>query len=197
MRWFSADLHFYHDRANKFGKRPWTNVEDMNRGIIDNFKSVIKPKDELWILGDFAYKDKKGEVGPIFHELAKGLSGIHLVIGNHDSKYVLSLPWTSVQHYKAIHEDGENVIMSHYPSRSWNKMFNGSYHLFGHEHGNIKDYSHFNNNIGKGGSCDVGVDSWDWKPVSFAQIKERIINTGVKNPDLFNDDGSDRTQKRT
>jgi calcineurin-like phosphoesterase family protein len=196
MRWFTADTHFYHEKVMHFGKRPWTTMDEMHEGLIKRWNERVGNKDECWVLGDFAFRNKVGDdLGAIFHRL-NGKK--HLIVGNHDNKAVLELPWTSVDNYKEISVDGSNVIMSHYPMRSWNKMFHGSYHLYGHEHSNVRDYSHHNSNVGKGGSCDVGSDCWEWYPVSFPEIVDRIIKTGVANPDLLHKvTGADRTRKKT
>lgn len=58
---------------------------------------------------------------------------------------------------------GYEVFLSHYPHRSWNKKFHGSIHVYGHVHGALPDHDR---------STDVGVDCWDFKPVSLEQILE-------------------------
>jgi len=56
--------------------------------------------------------------------------------------------------------------MYHYPLRSWNRAFHGSWSLFGHCHGTLWP---------QGSSIDVGVDSWEMKPVHFDQIYDAIV----------------------
>jgi calcineurin-like phosphoesterase family protein len=59
------------------------------------------------------------------------------------------------------------IVLSHYSFRVWDKRHYGSWNLYGHSHGSLPD-----DPDSKG--LDVGVDCWDWKPVSFTQIKERM-----------------------
>jgi calcineurin-like phosphoesterase family protein len=195
MRWFTADTHYFHESVIQFGKRPWPNLDEMHEGLIANWNSRVRPKDEVWVIGDFAFRNKKGDgIAAIFHRL-NGKK--HLIDGNHDNKDVFELPWTWRGPYREMHEEGHNLILSHYPMRSWNKMYRGSYHFYGHEHGNVVNYSHHHNAVGKGGSCDVGSDCFNWHPVSFQEAIERIQTTGVRNPDLWRADGTDRTIRRS
>jgi calcineurin-like phosphoesterase family protein len=52
--------------------------------------------------------------------------------------------------------------------RTWNKRHHGAIHLYGHSHGTLP---------GDAQSCDVGVDCWDFYPVSLAQIKARLAES--------------------
>lgn len=57
------------------------------------------------------------------------------------------------------------VVLSHYPMRAWNKSHHGSLNLFGHVHCRKYDTSQ---------SVDVGVDSWDFYPITLDQAMERM-----------------------
>ncbi|CAM6054964.1 unnamed protein product [Sphagnum tenellum] len=136
----------------------------MNDALLQRWNEVVKPKDTIWVLGDFTFRHAKGSVLPFYSQL----NGVkHLVRGNHDNAEVLGLPWESVSDYKELNIDGKKLVLSHYPMRSWNGMYRGSIHLYGHEHGNLED---FNN------CCDVGVDSWNFYPTSLPQVLDRIGN---------------------
>ena len=101
--------------------------------------------------------------------LGMGLSICRRIIGNHDGKATLALPWASQQMYRelTIVEDGikTKLVLFHYPIDSWNRYHHGTLHLHGHTHGNLAD---------KPGRCDVGVDKWSMQPVTLPQIKERL-----------------------
>jgi calcineurin-like phosphoesterase family protein len=73
----------------------------------------------------------------------------------------VSLPWTSTQPYAEIEVGGDLVVLFHYAMRVWNRSHRGAWHLFGHSHGQLQP---------EGRSCDVGVDCWDFKPVSLEKI---------------------------
>jgi calcineurin-like phosphoesterase family protein len=49
--------------------------------------------------------------------------------------------------------------------RVWNKSHYGSIMLHGHSHGSLP---------GTNQSLDVGVDCWDYTPVTLEQIKRRL-----------------------
>ena len=48
--------------------------------------------------------------------------------------------------------------------RSWPGLFRGTRHLFGHTHATLPGTSQ---------SCDIGVDAWDFAPVSVDEIIAR------------------------
>ena len=61
-------------------------------------------------------------------------------------------------------KDGEyDVVLSHYPMYEWPKWHKGAIHLHGHTHQNI-------GRSFRPRAFDVGVDGWDYKPVSLNKI---------------------------
>lgn len=62
-----------------------------------------------------------------------------------------------------IKHDGRKIVLCHYPLESWDSCLYGSIHLHGHCHHNLPpDPDKLRQ--------DVGVDGWDWSPVSAAAI---------------------------
>ena len=55
MLWFTSDTHFGHANVLGFTDRPWSGIEAMNRGIINNINARVMPGDELYVLGDFSF----------------------------------------------------------------------------------------------------------------------------------------------
>ena len=158
---FTADNHWGHRRIIELSKRPFTSLEEMNEVMIERWNATVTPADTVYHLGDLAFRNTPGLLTSIFPRL----NGIkHLCPGNHDDAEVLALPWVSVAKYREIKLGGRKVVLGHYPFRSWNGMYAGAVNLYGHEHGNILDYSN---------AMDVGVDKWDFRPVSWEQIVER------------------------
>jgi calcineurin-like phosphoesterase family protein len=47
----------------------------------------------------------------------------------------------------------------------WNASHHGALHFYGHSHGNLP---------GDSQSLDVGVDCWDFRPASLAEIRARL-----------------------
>lgn len=157
---FISDTHFWHKKIIEFCARPFISVDEMNKKMVDNWNSVVNKGDTVYHLGDFSmgYPKKSDDLLNLFNSL----NGQKVLIkGNHDDKQVLSLPWAFIKETYGLKHNGKYVWLSHYPHRSWNMSYHGSYHLYGHVHGTTMPW---------GWSCDVGVDSWDFTPVSFEQI---------------------------
>ena len=66
---------------------------------------------------------------------------------------------------------GQDIIMCHYPLGSWRKLKQNSWNLHGHCHGNYEIYNPFSKNLPQ---LDVGVDSHNFYPLSFDELKEKI-----------------------
>ena len=60
MKFYTSDLHLGHEQIIYFDDRPFTNVEVMNKVIIDNWNSVVNNNDDVYILGDFAWRNDIG-----------------------------------------------------------------------------------------------------------------------------------------
>lgn len=181
---FTSDPHFFHESIIRLCHRPFKSVHEMNETLIEKSNSVVGKDDILYILGDFAYW--KGISFEQIKDIFNRLNGEkHLIIGNHDNQMILSLPWKSKNNRvklkltydgyildKNINDErkGEATIpwiLDHYSIRSWEGAFHGSWHIYGHTHNSIQ---------GVGRSTDVGVDSWNYLPVSVEQIRERVFS---------------------
>lgn len=161
--WYSADLHFGHNRIIEFCNRPFASVAEMNAQIIGNFQNLISPEDNLWILGDlaFARSGNESQLAAWFHALP---GRKHLIIGNHDDEAIVSLPWHTVEYMAEIEDNGQMLTLCHYPMVTWNRARRGALQLFGHVHDQWK---------GSRNSINVGVDQWDFKPVRIEDIQRR------------------------
>ena len=56
MVYFTSDLHLGHRNIISLQYRPFESVEEMDRALIDNFNSVVKKNDTVFILGDICYQ---------------------------------------------------------------------------------------------------------------------------------------------
>jgi calcineurin-like phosphoesterase family protein len=160
---FTADLHLGHANIISYCSRPFASVDEMNQTLIDNWNAVVGPSDTVWVIGDFAFMraDPK-TLRRLFSQL-KGSK--HLICGNHDGRSVRELPWSSGRDYAEIVVDKTRVVLSHYSMRTWNGMRHGAVQLYGHSHGQLP---------GTRQCLDVGVDCWDFRPVTWPQIVERL-----------------------
>jgi calcineurin-like phosphoesterase family protein len=168
---FTSDQHFGHAAARSFYRRPFVSAAEMDQQMIDRWNSAVKPGDEVWHLGDFAVRQSVDRV----NHLLGALHGLkHLIAGNNDDGGVKGCPlWHSVQQYAEVTVDGKELVLCHYPFRTWRNMDKGSINLHGHSHGRLKPLPR---------QYDVGVDVWDFRPVRIADVigttKERRWRSG-------------------
>lgn len=168
--WFTADTHLDHQNSDgtgiiKYANRPFKDINHMNETIVFNWNMAVHPEDEIWFLGDFSFSD---------HDpwLAR-LNGIkHLVWGNHDheKRRKKATLWSSMQLAKRITINGQHIWLMHYKMATWGKSHRGALHLYGHSHGNWP---------GDSQCCDVGVDCWNFRPITLSQAVKRM-NTQPK-----------------
>ena len=159
--YFTSDHHFAQATSRTFYRRPFASVAKMDEEMIDRWNSVVRPGDgdEVWHLGDFGVRQSTERVA----HLLRTLHGRkHLIVGNNDDAVVTRCTgWQSVQQYAEVTVDGEKLVLCHYPVRTWRDMGKGSINLHGHSHGRLKSLPR---------QFDVGVDVWDFRPVSLTDI---------------------------
>jgi calcineurin-like phosphoesterase family protein len=165
---FVSDTHFSHSNIIKYCNRPFNNAHEMDEAIITNWNSVVGQQDTVYHCGDFAFCKTSADV----EKYIRRLNGhIFLVRGNHDKDAVAKangFAWVSGRHQgKMIEVEGQSIFLFHTSCRVWDKSHHGSWCLFGHSHGSLPDDP---NSL----SLDVGVEAWNYTPVSFEQIKARM-----------------------
>lgn len=165
--WFTADTHFGHANVIKYCNRPFASADQMDAHMIAAWNAVVARNDIVYHLGDFAISRDPRTVRRIFQQLN---GSKFLVLGNHDSAATLALPWAKKDHIQFKTVDGIQIVMCHYAMRVWPSQHHGAIQLYGHSHGNLP---------GTHASCDVGVDSWGFAPVSIEDIKRRLVETPV------------------
>jgi calcineurin-like phosphoesterase family protein len=166
MFYFSSDFHLFHKNIIKHCNRPFSSIEEMNETIIDNYNAVVKPNDIFYFLGDFCWNLKLEQMQGLLNRF-NGKKNI--IMGNHDDKKIFRnlSGIESLTQNVMLKAYGEHIWLSHYSHRVWDRSHHGAWHLFGHSHGSIPPHNK---------SFDVGVDCWEFKPLSFEQIKIRMDN---------------------
>jgi calcineurin-like phosphoesterase family protein len=163
--WFTADTHFGHTNIIKYSGRPYDNVEEMDEALIANWNARVHPGDIVYHLGDFAFKAKNNAI----EEYIERLNGnIFLIFGNHDHKRAQKAKgfiWTG--YYHQIKIQGQRIVLCHYAMRHWNQQHRGAWQLHGHAHGSLPDIPTLK-------QFDVGVDCWDYKPLSFEEVRAQM-----------------------
>lgn len=154
MIFYTSDLHFGHGNAIDFDNRPFADVEEMDAQLIKNWNAKVCEEDEVYILGDFAYRNKK----PAEWYLQQLKGRKHLVIGNHD---VVTLKnetameyFETVEKMQHVADGGKHICVCHFPMAEWNGSHRGSWHIYGHIH-------------------STKAETYD-----FMKAKERALNAG-------------------
>jgi calcineurin-like phosphoesterase family protein len=190
--WFTADTHFGHSNIIRYCDRTqfispealaeWKTYPrgttpsaallerieiatvKMDREMIERWNATVAEEDDVWHLGDFCSTRRM-----LATDYLRRLNGRkHLIRGNHDpeSTYGAS-EWVFNRSFAELRCEKTNLTLCHYAMRVWNDSYKGkAYQLFGHSHGMLEPQA---------GQCDVGVDCWNFTPVSLDQIKARII----------------------
>lgn len=184
-KWYTADWHLFHTRLMvKYCDRPFKSLDEMHAALVYGVNSVVAKNDELYILGDVCLdtcKPRRAVCSDLsVFDIIKRMNGRkHLIVGNHDpSNLVKSRIWETVSQYKEIKDNGQRVVLFHYPILSWNKRAKGSVHLHGHCHGTLRNVSGDDHHSEVGFRCDVGVDCWDFKPVSLDDVFKKFFQNG-------------------
>lgn len=169
--WFTSDYHLGHYNIIKYCNRPFQTLEQMNQTIIQNHNNRVKPEDTVFFIGDFCFKNspggKKGE-GDILKaiEYEKQLNGKLIFIkGNHDRNNSCK----AIIEKLSIYFGGKRISLVHNPEFV---DINFGINLVGHIHEKwqikrIKKGWQFTDAI------NVGVDVWDFRPVSLEEIMKR------------------------
>lgn len=155
---FTSDSHFFDVRILNIQKRPFASLAAHDAALEQLWNDTVAPDDDVWHLGDFA----RGTAEKIGALLARLNGRKHLLIGNNDPPHTAQLPgWVDAQHYAELEVEGHKLVLGHYPFRSWNGDRRGSINLHGHSHGRLASMTR---------QIDVGVDVWDFRPVSLERV---------------------------
>lgn len=166
MIYFTSDLHLGHAGVIQMQKRPFKSVDEMNRALIMNYNSVVRPGDTCYILGDLCHKLPVEKANVV---IARMNGKKILIRGNHDLQYDQKL-FLEILDFKVASFEEHYYALMHYPMLSWPKKEGGSIMLHGHIHAD-SEYN-LNNLVDGNRRYDVGVDANNYYPVSIKQIEE-------------------------
>lgn len=139
MNLYTADLHFGHRASITFDHRPFADIDEMDRVLIELWNSRVSFSDNVYIVGDFAYKNEK----PFVWYLRQLKGHKHLIIGNHDNKLLNDS--SALGYFDSINDrlrfsDGDKKLeLSHYPIAEWNGFYGDVYHIYAHIHNKTED----------------------------------------------------------
>lgn len=193
MIYFTSDPHYGHANVIKYCSRPFASVDEMTRVLITNWNKVVTPEDIVYCLGDFSLSTRPAEA------ITQKLNGIkYLIPGNHDychsyhkksrnaenrknwiAKYE-EWGWKVLPEQTTLDIPGVAVVnMCHHPYylvgteinddkyEKWRPKDDGRWLLCGHVHEKWKV---------TGRMINVGVDQWDFTPVSVEEVSKIICS---------------------
>lgn len=165
---FTSDTHFGHARMLDF--RPCDSVEEMDEELIFRWNQAVAKSDRVYHCGDFSFHNREKTAA-----ILDRLNGqIHLIKGNHDKMLDrFKDRFASYQDYKTVRVGDQRVVLFHYAMRTWDMAHHGSWHLYGHSHGNLEDDPYAL-------SMDVGTDTHALTPYSWWEIEEHMAKKEFK-----------------
>lgn len=168
--WFTADTHYGHKNIvlgtsnweDKTMCRKFDTLDEHNKAIVKGINDNVKKDDILYIIGDFAMGGRQN-----IYKFRKQIicENIHIIVGNHDhfihrNSILIDDSGQEIfaqDLFSSVNTEGfkfgktYKFVMYHYALRTWRNSNLGSYHLYGHSHGELEKTPY-------GRSMDVGVD---------------------------------------
>lgn len=161
--WVISDTHFGHtnilgftdEKGHLFRGSLFSDVEEMNEKMIENWNNVVKDNDIVYHLGD-VYFSSKGKV----MERLKGRK--RLILGNHDT-----IDNYTTQHFQKIMVWRKfpefKLLLTHVPVHPSSLEMKVTHNIHGHIHDkNIDDERYIN----------VGVEQTNYAPVNIEELRK-------------------------
>ncbi len=125
-------LFDYHENIIYICERPFANVQEMNRTMIDNWNNVVTDEDIVYHLGDFSFGSFE-ETKQIVNELN---GRICLIMGNHDRPH--SVEWWQKCGFYRVYDKPILIegfyLLSHEPLDWSDDKSNVFAQIYGHVH---------------------------------------------------------------
>jgi len=180
----TSDTHLGHANIIKYCDRPFNSVEHMNRTLIDNINIKVPPRAILFHIGDFALGTPEQ-----IRDMVRSINAtVCLVRGNHDKKVEHDIckdefEWIKDYHEVTVKEKDTGkkqfIVLCHYAFRVYNKSHHNAWNLYGHSHGSLSEDKRLL-------SMDVGVDTNNYTPYSYNEIKKIMATKDCKPTDYHN-----------
>lgn len=189
MIYFTSDQHFGHQNIIDYVPRPFTSVYHMNEVIISRWNERVSPDDTVYVIGDVCMGRLDEQI-----EMVRRLLGEKILIpGNHDACHPSHRKYSEewIQRYRDVGFDvkrwdeivtltiGEHEVrLCHFPYHessgrhgdkysAYRPDYLGDWLIHGHTHQTTVFSTHPH-------QFHVGVDAWDYYPVSLDTV-ERLI----------------------
>jgi calcineurin-like phosphoesterase family protein len=196
--YFTSDPHYWHQNVIKYCNRPYASVEEMNEDMILKWNSIVRPEDEIYVLGDFSMAFRPVE---LYTNRLMGTK--YLVPGNHDfchsyhkksrnkenqkiwiQKY-RDYGWDVIPEQTVLELNGKAIFnLCHHPYqdydpndkghddkyRNWRPLDDGRILLCGHIHEKWTTRRSIKGSL----MINVGVDVHNFTPISVDRVMEII-----------------------
>lgn len=195
-RYWTSDLHLGHERICELAQRPFASVDEMNTELVQRWNDTVGRTDDVIVLGDLAMGRFAETLGLV--KQLNGFK--YLVPGNHDRVHPVyndrrkhkRLEWAQMYFEAGVeilpchiavglfHNTACQLIVDacHFPydrddlgRTEYDEYLpkdRGRWLLHGHTHG--RGLPPEERNPVRGRQVDVGVDLWDFRPVSDSQL---------------------------
>lgn len=170
-----SDTHFGHANICKFTSngaklRPWEEVSEMDRAMVENWNRVVRPSDKVYHLGDVAVPRRSLAI----------LGSLHgdkvLIRGNHDIFHLddYARYFRDVRSYHVLN----GCVFSHVPiHQSCLERFGCNVH--GHTHANVvKRPSEIGGYERDPSYLNVCVEHTGYAPIPLEEVFERVVAQG-------------------
>ena len=165
-RFIIADLHFGHTNIIGYEDRPFTDVDDMNKKLINYWNSVVGSDDIVYVLGDFTLSRRMD----VITNLVNSLHGRKiLIMGNHDTrkpKDYVSCGFEVATRKPMMVEPG--VILMHEPFIDSSFIAPNYIYFFGHVHNNHSIMDDYPNCM-----C-VSVERINYRPIDLDECIRKL-----------------------
>ena len=169
MIWLTSDLHLGHDREFIWKPRGFESIQEMNETIIKNWNAIVKPEDEVYILGDVMLGNNvKG-----MWAIAELNGRLHLIRGNHDTDTRISLfkycgKFVEICDAKYLKYEKYHFYMTHYPCLTGNLEKEALTQMTLNLHGHTHSAKSFFYDLPY--CYNVGMDAHDCCPIAIEEI---------------------------
>ena len=174
MIYFSSDWHIGHNKSFLYEPRGFYSIEEHDIEVLKRCNEIVKPDDELWLLGDLVMSGNEKEWDMVYESLF--CKNIHFVRGNHDTdnklnRYINEYNFKFHGYAEILKYTKQRVFyLSHFPTIVGN-FEDGKpsmYNLSGHTHSKEK-FSQYPN------VYNVSLDAHNCYPVSIEDIYKDIL----------------------
>lgn len=164
---------FGHKNIIKYCNRPFSTIEEHDENIIANANSLVGRDDRLFNLGDVCFRG--GNLAAYRSRFI--CRNIFVVPGNHDREKELVRYFNVLPQCYMYQDNGTKIVLCHYAMRVWASSHHGTGMLYGHSHNNLPAI------LGTP-SFDIGVDCWNYYPLSLDGVKKEFARLIALKPPI-------------